>query len=160
MCCLRHKGGKSHIAHQESRCKRNLHCLNFHSRILCWILLFEFDNSLSNASSAINSLCNILSYNPYIFTPPPKAICTSSKPAEQDCLHSYNLFLTKYLSNLLLQVRGFCLPGFNEMWFQLLLLFSIADNTANFLHEDKCFSFLIGQQQGETHPYEDRHKIR
>ena len=42
-----------------------------------------------------------------------KAVCKSSKPAEQDCLHFYNL-LTKYLSNLLLQVWGFCLPGFNE----------------------------------------------
>lgn len=123
--------------------------------ILHWILVFELDNSLSNASSPINSLCNILSYSPYIFThthpyATPKAIRQSSKTAEQNCLHFCNLFLIKYLSNLLLQVQGFCLPGFNKTQFQLLLLFSIADNIVNFLHEDKCFSFPVEEQQGVT----------
>lgn len=146
------RGEKGPITHQESRCKNNLHCLKFYSRILCWILLFEFDNSLLNPSSPINSLCNIDTLLQSIGdTPPPQAVCKSSKPAEQDCLQFNNLFLTKYLSDLLLQVRGFCLPRFNKTRFQLLLLFSTADNTANFLHEDKCFSFPIGQQQGETH---------
>lgn len=44
-------GEKSLLLHQESRCRSSLHCLNFCSSILCWILLFELDHSLSNAFS-------------------------------------------------------------------------------------------------------------
>lgn len=138
------QGGKeSHITLEESRHKRKLHSLNSYSGILCWILLFKFDNVLSHASSIYLQFIYIYTpYSPYIFTPlrtSQKSISKSPKPAKQDCLHFLNLFLTKYSSNLLLQVWGFCLPGFNKTWFHLLMLFPTADNTANLLHENKCF---------------------
>lgn len=55
MCCFRHRGKKSLLIRQESRCRSNLHCLNFCSSILCWILLYELDRSLSNVFSQMQN---------------------------------------------------------------------------------------------------------
>lgn len=49
--CFRPKVERSLIINQETGCKRNLHCSNFCLSILCWIVLFELDYSLSNTFS-------------------------------------------------------------------------------------------------------------
>lgn len=76
----------------------------------------------------------------------------SFEPVEQGCLHFWHLLLTTCLSDLLLQVWGFCLFILQNHILQNVIsaaitVFFTADNAENFLQDDKYISFPVGQQQ-------------